>query len=82
MALNKDYPWPDRNLSAYKKEFEKRVGKVDNIYDRNTFCSGFAHKMVIAEIGGEIFAIEDLNNAPIYCKGRDAWFVIYEKENR
>lgn len=76
MAIKANHSWLSSNennrLFQKKQEyFEKTTGlKIKHAYEKHSFCSGFAHEMVIFEAEGNIYAIDD--NYKIYIR-RDKW---------
>ncbi len=75
MAIKANHNWLSSNenkkLFQEKQEyFEKVTGlKIKHAYEKRSFCSGFAHEMVIFEAEGSIYAIDD--NYKIYIRDED-----------
>lgn len=76
MALNKNHNWlsTDGAKKALDNKimlFKKNVSPiVNNIYDKRSFCRGFARDMVVIESENNIFAISDENEYYIYIEER------------
>lgn len=82
MALRNNQKWLS---SREEKDFlEKKINyfkietkrEINGIYQKGSFCSGFAAQMVIVESEKEIFAISD--ELDIYINKMNRW-VKYEK---